>query len=350
MRIVLGLFVVVLLALVLAATLPAPIDPVTWTPDPDPGLTGPYAPNDRLAAVERLIDGVGIGPEDVACAGDSVFYTGFSDGRVVRFTPGGEYKEIANTGGRPLGMQLDAAGRLIVADGMRGLLAVTDDGKVEVLTDSVNGQKIQFADDLDIAADGTIWFSDASSRYGYKHSMYNFFEGRPSGSLLSYHPVSGETRVHLTDLFFANGVALGPDEAYVLVNETHTGRITRLWLKGEKTGQSDVFKSGLPITPDNLSFNGGDTFWVAGPGLRSGIDAFADQPLLRKLFARLPYEVLEDAGGRFSMVVALGIDGEVRKILHDPAAGFAAITSVNECEGELLFGSLQETAVARLPH
>ncbi|NND68816.1 MAG: SMP-30/gluconolactonase/LRE family protein [Halioglobus sp.] len=350
MRALAALLLAVLLVLVLAAVMPAPIDPVAWTPDPDPGLTGPYTPNDRLAAVQRLIEGVGTGPEDVACGPDSTYYTGFADGRIVRFRASGEYDEIANTGGRPLGMQLDAAGRLIVADGVRGLLAVTDDGNVDVLADTVNGQKIVFADDLDIAEDGTIWFSDAASRHGYKHSMYNFFEGRPSGSLLSYDPANGATRVHLTDLFFANGVALGPRDEYVLVNETHTGRITRLWLKGEKAGQRDLFKSQLPGTPDNLSFNGRDTFWVANPGLRAGVDALADQPVVRKILSRLPYATLSNMGPRFSLVIALDLDGEVREILHDPDAGFASITSVNECDGELLLGSLHETAVARLPH
>jgi len=349
MRTLLALLVAVLLVLLLAAVLPAPIDPVAWQPDPDPGLTGSYAPNDRLAAVERLLEGVGTGPEDVACGSDSTYYTGFSDGRIVRFSTSGDYDEIVNTGGRPLGMQLDAGGRLIVADGERGLLVVTDDGDVEVLTDSVNGDKIVFVDDLDIAEDGTIWFSDAASRHGYKHSMYNFFEGRPSGSLLSYHPDTGETRVHLTGLFFANGVALGPDDEYVLVNETHSGRITRLWLKGEKAGQSDLFKSQLPGTPDNLSFNGRDTFWVANPGLRGGVDAFAELPLVRKMISRLPYETLESFNPRFSLVIALDLEGNVRETLQDPSGGFAWITSVNECEGELLLGSLHETAVARLP-
>lgn len=350
MRTLVALLLAVACVIALAALLPAPIDPVAWTPDPDPGLTGRYAPNNRLAAVERLVEGVGTGPEDVACGPDNTYYTGYADGRIVRFTASGEYEEVANTGGRPLGMQLDAAGRLIVADGLRGLLAVTGDGAIEVLTDTANGAQIAFADDLDIAADGTIWFSDAASRHGYRHSMYNFFEGRPSGSLLSYHPDTGATRVHLTDLFFANGVALGPDDAYVLVNETHAGRITRLWLKGERARQRDTFKSQLPGTPDNLSFNGRDTFWVANPGLRAGVDALADKPLLRKLLSRLPYETLEKMGPRVSLVIALDLQGNVREILHDPAAGFAAITSVNECAGELLLGSLHETAVARLPH
>ena len=29
------------------------------------------------------------------------------------------------------------------------------------------------------------------------------------------------------------------------------------------------------VTPDNLSFNGGDTFWVAMPALRTNVDEMA---------------------------------------------------------------------------
>lgn len=349
MRALLGIVLVAVLIVGLMLLLPAPVDPVSWEPDPDPGLTGLFAPNDKLANVPRLLEGVGTGPEDVACGADGVRYTGFADGRIVRLNADGSHTEIVNTGGRPLGMQLDANGRLIVVDALHGLIAVSGAGEIEVLADTVNGKKILFADDLDIAADGTVWFSDASSRHGYRTSMYNFIEARRTGSLLSYHPDTGETRVHIDGLFFANGVALGPDDEYVLVNETGTGRIHRLWLQGDKAGQQDIFASSLPGTPDNLSFNGSDTFWVAMPGLRAGLDAAADKPLVRKLLSRLPYAALADGGGKFTMVIGLSLDGQVKHNLQDTGAGFHMITSANECEGALYLGSLAMKAIGRYP-
>ena len=216
-------------------------------------------------------------------------------------------------------------------------------------TDTVNGSKMLFADDLDIAADGTIWFSDASTRFGYHNTIYSFLEGRPTGRLLSYDPASGKTRVHLEDLFFANGVALGPNDSYVLVNETGAGRIMRLWLTGERAGQHDTFYAGLPGTPDNISFNGRDTFWVAMPSLRAGIDTMADQPLLRNLLSRLPLATLQKVAVPYSFVVGLNLAGEVIHNLQDTAAGFNNITSANECAGALYLGSLTMPAVARYP-
>ncbi len=349
MRWLLGLIAVIVAGVIFLLVLPAPIDPVSWTPDPNPDLTGPFEPNTQLADVERLLDGVGVGPVDVACAPDGARYTGFEDGRIVRFAADGSHTELAKTGGRPLGMQLDDAGRLIVADAMRGLLAVSAQGEIEVLTDSVGGQTMRFVDDLDIAADGTIWFSDASMRHGYADSMYDFIEGQPTGRLLSYDPASGETRVHLDKLFFANGVALGPDDEYVLINETAAGRIHRLWLKGAKAGQRDLFASGLPGTPDNISFNGKDTFWVAMPMLRAASDALAGYPMVRKLLSHLPMEALGAGVTPYSLVVGLGLDGEVMQNLQDTKAGFHMITSANECDGSLYLGSVLMPALARYP-
>jgi len=349
MRWLLGLAVAIMAGTGLLLVLPAPIDPVSWTPDPNPGLTGPFEPNRQLADTELLLEGVGVGPEDVACAAAGVHYTGFEDGRIVRFDATGTPTELANTGGRPLGMQLDAAGRLIVADAIRGILAVSGTGEIEVLTDSVAGEKMLFVDDLDIAADGTIWFSDASTRHGYANSMYDFLEGQPTGRLLSYDPASGATRVRLDKLFFANGVALGPDDEYVLVNETGAGRIHRLWLKGAKAGQRDLFASGLPGTPDNISFNGRDTFWVAMPMLRDAADALAGYPLVRKLLSHLPSEFLGAGVTPYSFVVGLDLNGEVIQNLQDINAGFHMITSANECDGSLYLGSVIMPAVGRYP-
>ncbi len=349
MRWVLGFVVAIIAGIGLLLALPAPIDPVSWTPDPNPGLTGPFEPNRQLAEAERLLEGAGMGPEDVACAPDGGYYTGFDDGRIVRFDANGTLTEVANTGGRPLGMQFDAAGRLIVADAVRGILAVSGTGGIEVLTDSVDGEKMLFVDDLDIAADGVIWFSDASMRFGYAHSLYDFLEGRPTGRLLSYDPASGETQVHLDKLSFANGVALGPDDEFVLVNETARGRIHRLWLKGAKAGQRDLFASGLPGTPDNISFNGRDTFWVAMPMLRDAADAMAGYPLVRKLLSHLPAASLAAGVNPYSFVVGLNLNGEVVQNLQDVDAGFHMITSANECGGSLYLGSVMMRAVGRYP-
>ena len=74
-----------------------------------------------------------------------------------------------------------------------------------------------FPDGVDVAADGTIWFTDATARYPDGEIHYEVLEGRPSGRLLTYDPATEMTQVRVADLRFPNGIALGPDDEYVLI-------------------------------------------------------------------------------------------------------------------------------------
>ncbi|MFB3063555.1 MAG: SMP-30/gluconolactonase/LRE family protein, partial [Gammaproteobacteria bacterium] len=238
---------------------PVSISPSGWQPDADPGMTGAFRRNDALEGVIRLTPGLGEGPEDIALGPSGLLYTGLQDGRIVRFLSDGTIiDDWVNTGGRPLGMQFDNQYNLIVADSTRGLLRISPTAEIEVLTDSVDGRRMIFVDDLDIADNGVIWFTDASQRFGQGEWRLDLIEASFSGRLLSHNPQSGETRVRIDKLGFANGVALGPNDEYVLVNETLMATIHRLWLKGPLAGTRDVFVSSLPGYPDNLSFNGED--------------------------------------------------------------------------------------------
>jgi hypothetical protein len=340
---------VVVIAVLYLLLWPVPIDPVAWQPDPDPGLTGPHQPNEDLAPLARFGPELGHGPEDVTRGPDGSLYTGLLDGRILRFDDG-RAELYADTGGRPLGMQFDGSGRLIVADADLGLLAVEPDGSIAVLVDEVDGARLLLTDDLDIAADGTIWFSDASRRFPVSQWILDFWEGRGTGRLLSHDPAGGETRVWLDELRFANGVALGPGDAYVLVNETLAARIWRLWLEGPRAGESELFIDRLPGYPDNLSFDGDDTFWVAMPAERQpALEGLADKPFARSLIMRLPERLRQIEPEPLAWVVGLDTDGGVRYSLQTRAGDYRTVTSVNEFDGQLYLGSIDMAFVVRRP-
>ena len=349
--------VVVLLLVIGGLTLYArsPIQAVVFKTPASSALSGVFAANERLAAVTRYLENVGIGPEDIVKGPDGHLYTGYQDGRIVRFAVQdgnlvmGSLQEIVNTGGRPLGMQFDGAGNLIVADAFKGLLSVSSAGVITTLVDYADQPSLRFIDDVDVAEDGTIWFSDASARFGLHDYIYDLLEASATGSLLSYTPSTGQTKVHLRGLYFANGVALGPDDHSILVNETGASRVTRLWLKGPKAGTSDVFIDGLPGMPDNISFNGVDTFWLAMPALRSNeIDALAQYPIVRKLLGGLPAALLVPAS-HYGFVVGLNLDGSVKFNLQSGSGVYHTVTSVNEYDGHIWLGSLAMNSVAVLP-
>lgn len=329
---------------------PVEIDPVTWTPSANPGQTGPFAAKGALANLERLVPEIGLGPEDVTKGPDGYFYSGLQDGRIFRFKPeeNGKSELVVNTGGRPLGMKFDARGNLIVCDAFKGLISISPERKITVLCESIDGKKMLFPDDLDIAADGTIWFSDASQRFDQHHWINDFWEARPTGRLLRYDPGTGEARVVLSDLLFANGVALGPDEAFVLVNETIAARIVRYWLKGPRAGSREIFIEGLPIYCDNLSHNGNGIFWVAAPAPRiDALEGLAGKPFLRRVLFRLPDRLRAVAPERVGWVLGLDVDGNVKYNLQDASGTYTNITSVNEFDGHLYLGSIEMRSVGR---
>ena len=334
-------------ALALVAVVRSPITPEIWEPHKNPGFTGVFAPNNALASMV-LLPVPGQGPEDVSCTADGSMITGLKDGRIVRVTMDGSSEILGNTGGRPVGLEAMPDGSVVIADALQGLLKLLPDGSFEVLASEFEGHPILFADDLDISSDGVVWFSDASQRFSIDGFMLDMLEASRTGRLLSYNLVTGEIKSHLEGLFFANGVALGPDEAFVLVNETVTGRVHRLWLKGERTGSREIFIDQLPAMIDNISFNGEDTFWVASPNPRAALDAFADKPLLRKLVGGLPTWVSGSLDEHFSMVSAFDLTGNVIKNFRDPDVRLNQITSVNECDGKLIMGSLISNSIGIL--
>ena len=146
-------------------------------------------------------------------------------------------------------------------------------------------------------------------------------------------------------LFFANGVTLGPNEDYVLVTETGMGRVHRLWLKGEKAGQKDVFIDELPGTPDNIRYDGEDTFWIAMPSLRASLDALATLPRLRALLSYLPIPWLEAAAQPASFVIGVNLEGKVVHNLQDQDNAFHYITGATPCGNTLYLGSLETEAI-----
>ncbi len=332
---------------------PTWVQPVAWTPAPNPGWTGVYAGELHVEDLHRI--DTGHGPEDVALGPDGFLYTGLQDGRIVRFRPdGGGLEDVAQTDGRPLGLGFDAGGDLIVADPKRGLLRVTLAGEVSVLTDVADRKPIWFADDLDIAADGTIWFSDVTTRYPDDMHM-DFWEGRATGRLLTFDPASGETVVRADSLHYPNGVALGPGERYVLVCETIAARITRLWITGPRAGEREIFLSGLPGCVDNLSYNGAGLFWVALVGNRDAdFERHASRPRFRQALTRIPRAKIPHPspwihGGPSDWgVIAVDTTGSVRACFHGAAGTYGAATSVNQVGSDLFIGSLLMTSVGRI--
>ncbi|TGN38279.1 SMP-30/gluconolactonase/LRE family protein [Marinobacter confluentis] len=328
----------------------SPIDSAAWkAPEPEP-MTGELSPNERLESAKLLAEGQVYGPEDTTIDGNGLLYTGTQDGWIVRVWPDGRVENWLQTDGRPLGMVFDRNGNLIVADAWKGLLSIAPDKTVSVLTREAEGLPFRFTDDVDIAPDGRIYFTDASSRFNQPEYMLDLMEMRPHGRLLRYDPATGKTEVLLRNLYFANGVAVSPDGEYLLMNETWKYRILKYWIGGREPGAVEVFADNLPGFPDNLAVDAEGRYWVAFPTRRNAqIDSLHTRPWLKDLLAKLP-DALKPTPEIYGLAVAFNDQGQVLASLHDTdGQHLQEITSVNPHDGVLYFGSLHNNRIGRMP-
>ena len=327
---------------------PVRVEPVAW--DAPRAPPPPAAPDTRLAAAERIGRGAVPGPESIAIAADGRPYAGTADGRIVRAREDGTVETWASTGGRPLGIEFAPDGTLWVADAARGLLAVSPSGEVRVAATEHGGVRFGFTDDVAIGPDGTVYFTDASTRFGYGEAETAVLEHRNDGRLLAHEPASGATRLLAGGLHFANGVALNSDATWIAVTETSTYRVLRHWLAGSRRGTTEVLADNLPGFPDNITYSPARrVFWIALFSPRvAAADLLAPHPFLRKVVARLP-RALRPAPIHHAAVVAMDDQGRVVDRLEDASASaYAPVTSALEHGGWIWLGSLTENGIARV--
>lgn len=359
-----GIVAILLLAAYLTLW-PIPIAPQAWRAPADKGFTGDFAVNTRLANLDRIPLPEGVhGPEDFVVAqedGREIVYTTSQTGVILRIdTESRTGSVFADTGGVPLGMERDAEGNFIVADAYRGLLSISPDGRtVEVLTDEVNGSPILYADDLDIAPDGVIYFSDASTKFGAEAtgsamaaSLLEIFEHGKTGRFLSYDPATGKTAIVTTGYSFANGVAMCPDGDCFLGAETGSYSIDRIYVAGPKKGQTERLIENLPGFPDNINrgamVDGKQTYWVGLVAPRSKtLDDAAQSPFARKVGFRLP-QALQPVADPYGHVIQIDEDGEVLQSLQDPQGSYPTTTGAVESDDWIYISSLETHELGRL--
>ncbi|MEV2189557.1 SMP-30/gluconolactonase/LRE family protein [Streptomyces phaeochromogenes] len=300
----------------------------------------------------------GTGPENVVVDREGRVITGVADGRILRVPPRGPVRveEIARTGGRPLGLEVLPDGRVLVCDAERGLLRVTpeaDSGSragsarsVEVLVDRVAGEPLRFCSSVAAGADGTVYFTASSRRFGLQEWLGELMERTATGRLLRLPPGGGEPEVLLDGLDFANGAVLAEDESWVAVAETGAYRLTRLWLSGPRTGQRDTLVENLPGLPGSLSRGMDGTVWVALAGPRPRpLGWLRRAPAGARRAAWRAVRPLPIRPRPATRVLGIGPGGRVRHDLGRRRAGYRMVTSVYEHDGMLILGSLLEKGI-----
>ena len=325
---------------------------------PDGGT--PYALNNKISRTEYIGLGELEGPEDVILDRDDHLYCGTRHGEIVRYlAPDYKLSEVfAHTGGFPLGLAFDREGTLLSCVGAMGLYAVSKAGEVKQLsaetsrsyTSVVDDARLRDPNDLDVAPDGRIYFTDSTTRYDAHDWALDSIESRPTGRLLVYDPKTGETKTLLDGYRYANGVCIAHDGKSLFFAESWACSVHRYWIEGPKAGQAECVIQDMPGYPDNINRGSGGTYWMAWLGMRTpSFDLALRHPGFRKRMTRLlpPDEWLFpniNTGG----VVKFDESGKILETLGDmTGVSHPMVTSMREHKGYLYVGGILNNRIGR---
>jgi len=331
---------------------PVPLTPEVYEPLRAPAFTGDFESNDAMAALELvLLPDAAVGPEDLAVMPDGTVYTTDLAGKLYRID--GEVPElIEDLGGRPLGLKAGPDGALYIADSYRGILRWTGPGRLETLVSEVAGAPLIYANQLDIARDGTIYFSNSTDRFdpellgGTKPtSVMTVWEQSNSGYVARRLP-DGTVEKIADGFVYTNGVALSQAEDFLLINETGRARVHKLWLTGDKAGERELFLGNLPGYPDNLERQGDGTFWLAFASPRLPSEKLMPYPFLRKVTWRLG-DLVRPAPVHRGMVIQFDENGNILRNLQDPSGRFGVTTSALQVGAQFYVMSLDGRGFGR---
>ena len=330
-------------------------------PETARGSSSPYALNDKLRSVSPIALGQIDGPEDVILDNDDNIYAGTRTGDIVRFlAPDYEKQEIfAHVGGRPLGMAFAKDGALLCCIGGMGLYSVAPDGTIAKLTDETNrttfsiidDSRLKLADDLDIAPDGRVFFSEATIRYEMHEWPVDCLESRGNGRIVCYDPNTSTTRTVLRGLVFPNGICMAHDGISFMFAETWGCRVSRYFFDGPKTGKVEPVIPDLPGYPDNINRASDGTYWLALVGMRTpSLDVALKMPGFRRRMARriAPDEWMFP-NINSGCVVRFDESGRVLETMWDLGGeNHPMITSMREHKGYLYIGGILNNRIGKL--
>lgn len=319
-----------------------------------------YALNDKLRGVELIGLGQVEGPEDIIFDRADNLYCGSRHGDIIRFfAPDYKHWEVfTHIGGQPLGFGMDRDENLLICVAGMGLYAIAPDRSTRRLSDETNrswlsvvdDSRLRLADDLDIAPDGRVFFSEATIRYEMFDWPVDALEARGNGRIICYDPRDGSSRTVIPKLQFPNGICMAADGESFFFAETWGCRINRHWFAGPKAGRSEVVLPDLPGYPDNINRASDGNFWCALVGMRSpAFDLAMRMPSFRR---RMAQRVAPDEWMYPNMntgcVIKFSPDGRVLESLWDLGGeNHPMLTSMREHKGWLYLGGIHNNRIGR---
>ncbi|MFZ0217518.1 MAG: SMP-30/gluconolactonase/LRE family protein [Candidatus Dormiibacterota bacterium] len=173
------------------------------------------------------------------------------------------------------GMTLDAAGNLVICEHATSRVVLErPDGSQEILASHYRGRELNSPNDVIVAADGSIYFTDPT--YGRREGAV----GQLRDLQLAFRGVyriapggagSPELVVAEDEFGSPNGLCLSPDGATLYVDDTERGEVKAFAVAADGSLRSGrVFASGIgphPTgSPDGMKCDERGNLWLTGPG------------------------------------------------------------------------------------
>jgi ribose transport system permease protein len=326
----------------------------------EPGSGTPYALNNAISRTDYIGLGELEGPEDVILDRDDHLYCGTRHGEIVRFfAPDYTRSEVfAHVGGFPLGLAFDRQGNLLSCVGAMGLYSISPDREVTRLsaetrrswTSVQDDARLRDPNDLDIAPDGRIYFTDSTKRFDAHDWALDSIENRATGRLLVYDPRTGETKTLLDGYHYMNGVCMAHDGKSLFFAESWACRVHRYWLEGPKAGTAECVIKDMPGYPDNINRASDGRYWMAWLGMRTPtFDLSLRNPGFRKrMTRRLPQDDWLFPNINTGGVVKFDDAGRIIGALGDLSGNsHPMVTSMREHKGWLFIGGILNNRIGR---
>jgi gluconolactonase len=190
-----------------------------------------------------------------------LLFSDIPNDRIVRWTEAG-VTTFRSPSNYTNGHTRDRQGRLVSCEhGTRRVTRTEWDGSITVLADGFDGRRLNSPNDVIVARDGSIWFSDPHYGIGTDYEGFKAPQELPC-QVYRIDP-SGRIEAMITDMACPNGLAFSPDESLLYVADT--GRMF-----GSDPQNIRVFDmvDGRPVN--------GRIFHTISPGCADGIRVDSD--------------------------------------------------------------------------
>ena len=160
------------------------------------------------------------------------------------------------------GHTVDRQGRLVSCEhGNRRVTRTEHDGSITVIADSYNGKRLNSPNDVVVAADGSIWFTDPA--YGIDSDYEGFHGEIEVGGCFVYRATAdGAVTVVADDFDRPNGLAFTADGSRLLVVDSERGHLRGFTVTDGKLsgGEVVIADSG---GADGIRFDSEGRLWTA---------------------------------------------------------------------------------------